>query len=185
MKIGVVFLLVAISGCYGHLQPHGSGTYCHPSSGGGVPHTNCFEYIMKEHVKNVLVALQELFCSCDHCKTGDCSMEEWKRMFDQLKTTMQLSGCALNEMVLGKNPTVEEVAEKVGEFLKKLEGPLRKLLKLLKIEQTLFPPVCHLLGKALDNLANLLGDLPEKLDIGGLLGDGSSVGVLGPGLFRK
>ncbi|XP_069065353.1 ranaspumin-like [Pleurodeles waltl] len=178
MKIDVVFLLVGVSACYGHVRP---------PSGGNVPNTNCLETILKKDVKNLLAALQNLFCSYKNCKTNECSLEEWTQLLAEVKETMKDTGCVVDHFLLGGNPTVEKIAAKVGKALQQLRDPVRNLLKNLKIEEPVFDLLCELLGDLLLKVGELLTNLTDELNLGGITGGllGSGGILSGGGLLGK
>ncbi|XP_078518957.1 uncharacterized protein LOC144784159 [Lissotriton helveticus] len=122
----------------------------------------------KIDVKNLLAALQELFCSYENCETNDCSLEEWTKLLAEVKETLKDTGCVVDELLLGGNPTVETIAAEVGKALQEIREPIRHLLIQLKLEEPVLDLLCKLLGDLLLKVGDLLDDLTGPLNLGWL-----------------
>ncbi|XP_078535047.1 uncharacterized protein LOC144821700 [Lissotriton helveticus] len=156
MKIATIFVLVALSTTFASATV---GSKMHPFP-------KCDLELLKKNLAEVLKSVKDLLCSYQHCQKvkgtdNECSLEEWKAMVEKVNKALTTLGCNIDELLLKGHETVEEITAKVGDVLKKLEGPLRDILVGLGLEETLFEFTCEALGPLLVKLADLL----EKLNL--------------------
>nr|P85507.3 RecName: Full=Ranaspumin; AltName: Full=Lv-RSN-1 [Leptodactylus vastus]4K82_A Chain A, Lv-ranaspumin (Lv-RSN-1) [Leptodactylus vastus]4K83_A Chain A, Lv-ranaspumin (Lv-RSN-1) [Leptodactylus vastus] len=142
--------------------------------GGGVPGpgTACLTKALKDS-GDLLVELAVIICAYQNGK--DLQEQDFKELKELLERTLERAGCALDDIVADLG--LEELLGSIGVSTGDIIQGLYKLLKELKIDETVFNAVCDVTKKMLDNkclpkilqgdLVKFLKDLKYKVCIEG------------------